>query len=458
LQDGDGGDGAGLASLADSSDSRAEAQVVDEHDAPPIGQPDVVPTGANGAGPTDANDADQVVKTDPPLVDKIDAGPTDANEAGQVGETGGPHCQLTITDLTARSGDHVTGRVRAAPTVSQFLNVMVERIGARTTRDHLVMFERIGGVWKETDVSATSALMPRPGIDHCNFTTVTDVGTFGESNNGPTILFEIWTGVSPAGEFLFYLRSNNDPWNDCLSVSGIANQIVRGPPESLTDGTAVALGPDHDALIFRWGGSVDFGGDDWKVRAHVGTGFVGSFAPWQFGGLHSFAGTRDDGTIAIFRSQQVDVWKQDTHAPSGARITGSVLAWISIGEENLAATSDDGHLWLFSHASGGDWQTTDVTVADGETAVGRPTRYDLPASFVGEEVIIARNASGHLIYHWRDRNLQWHSFDLSLTPTGVEPVLGDPDAWATPVEAIAAQGSDGRLLVFDGLSCLRTAP
>ncbi len=305
-----------------------------------------------------------------------------------------------------------------------------------------------------TDISGLSAENPRGDINGCILTTAADLGTYGQSNNGPDFAIQTWTAVSPAAELLLFLQYNDGPWNDCLSVSGNARQLVIGAPEPLFDSGVVAIGPDHDALVIRWGG-LPPGGDDWQVRARLGSGFVQGFTSWRYDGMNSFAGVHEDGTISVFRSSQLDVWKEDATAPMGPRVSEVPLGWTSVHAENLAVTSSDHHLLLFSHRTGEAWQMTDVTALDGEMAMGRPTRYELPMSFDTEEVLIARNVAGHLIYHWRDRNLLWHAFDLSRASQIDTPVLGDPSAWGVPVQAVAAEGADGRLLVFEGLECFR---
>ena len=264
--------------------------------------------------------------------------------------------------------------------------------------------------------------------------------------------------MSPAAELLLFLQFNGSPWNDCLSVSHNARQLVRSLPEALTDGGMAVIGPDHEALVIRWGGFPWNGGDDWQVRARLGSGFVGGFTAWKYDGMHSFAGIHEDGTISIFRSTVLDVWKEDTLAPTGPRIVDVPIAWTSLRAENLAATSDDQHLILFSHRAGEEWQTTDITALDGERAIGRAARYELPNAFDTEEVLIARNVAGHLIYHHRERDLGWRAVDLSRESKIETPILADPAAWAVPVQAVAAQGADGRLLVFEGLECLRPTP
>jgi hypothetical protein len=393
-----------------------------------------------------------------------DAPELDARDAGSdldavVEGSGGPTCPIKITDLTYLFGDRVTGRVAASGGLNPYTKVVTEQIGARTPRDHLVMYERVAGSWTKTDVSALSATNPNPrvGNERCTLTTVVELGAHGQSKDGSNFFIQTWTALSPAAELLLYLQYNDGPWNDCLSVSNDAHQLVRSAPEGLTDGSAVAIGPDHDALVFRWGG-IPPGGDDWQVRARLGSGFVGGFTAWNYDDMHSFAGIRDDGSVAVFRSTMLDVWKEDATEPAGPRIVDVPLGWTSLHAENLAATSEERHLVFFSHRAGERWQFTDVTALDGETAVGRPTRYELPSSFDTEEVLIARNVAGHLIYHFRDRNLKWHAYDMSRETQMETPIMADPSAWAVPAPAVAAQGSDGRLLVFDGLECLRSLP
>ena len=108
-------------------------------------------------------------------------------------------------------------------------------------------------------------------------------------------------------------------------------------PEALTDGGMAVIGPDHEVLAIRWGGFPWNGGDDWQVRARLGSGFVGGFTAWKYDGMHSFAGIHEDGTISIFRSTVLDVWKEDTLAPTGPRIVDVPIAWTSLRAENLAA-------------------------------------------------------------------------------------------------------------------------
>jgi hypothetical protein len=367
----------------------------------------------------------------------------------------GPVCPIRMTDVTTMFGERVTGRVVASAGVNPYTKLMTERIGARTTRDHLVMFERVAGSWNKTDISGGASEHPRTDGDLCILATAADVGNFGETNNGSDTLIQQWTAVSPAAELLLFLQFNGDPWNDCLSISHNARQLVRSLPETLTDGGMAVIGPDHEALVFRWGGFPWNGGDDWQVRARLGSGFVGGFTAWKFDGMHAFAGVHEDGTLSVFRSTVLDVWKEDASPPAGPRIVGVPLAWTSLRSENLAATSDQQHLVVFSREATGDWRATDVTALDGETAIGRPARYELPNAFATEEVLIARNVAGHLVYHHRDRNSHWSAVDLSRASTIDTPVLGDPAAWGTPVQAAAAQGADGRLLVFEGLECLR---
>jgi hypothetical protein len=319
------------------------------------------------------------------------------------------------------------------------------------------MFERVADAWKMTDISGLSANNPRIGGDICILTTVAELGAYGQSNDGPDTFIQTWIAESPAAELLLYLQYNDSPWNDCLSVSHNTRQLVRSAPEPLTDSSTVAIGPDHDALVFRWGG-IPPAGDDWQVRARLGMRFIGGFTGWKYDGMHSFAGVHDDGSISVFRSSVLDVWKEDATAPAGPRVVDVPISWTSLRSENLAATTEDRHLVFFSHRTGEAWQLTDVTSADGETAVGRPTRYELPSSFDTEEVLIARNADGHLVYHFRDRNLKWHAFDVSRASQIDTPILGDPSAWGAPVQAVAAQAADGRLLVFEGLECLRSMP
>jgi hypothetical protein len=260
--------------------------------------------------------------------------------------------------------------------------------------------------------------------------------------------------VSPASELLLFLQFDAGPWDDCMSISHNAHQLVRSQPEAMADDAMAVIGPDHDALVVRWG-NFPPGGDDWQVRARLGAGFVGGFTAWDYDGLHGFAGIHADGTISIFRSTVRDVWKEDGLVPSGPRIVAVPVAWPSLRTENLAATSDTQHLILFSHRTGEEWQTTDVTALDGESAVGRVARYELPNAFDTEEVLIARNVAGHLVYHHRDRELAWRAIDLSRQANIDAPMLGDPAAWGEPVQAVAAQAADGRLLVFEGLECLR---
>jgi hypothetical protein len=299
-----------------------------------------------------------------------------------------------------------------------------------------------------------SAGNPRTGPEACILSTATEVGCFDQTINGWSRI-QTWTAVSPAAELLLYLQYDSGPWNDCLSVSANAHQLVRSAPETLTNGRGmVVLGLDYDALVFRWG-YFPPGGDDWQVRARLGANFVGGFTAWKYDAMDSFAGIHDDGSITIFRSTELDQWKQDAMSATGPRIVDVPLAWTSIRYENLAATSNEHHLIHFSHRTGEPWLSTDVTLEDGETAIGRVARYDAPGTLDTEEVLIARNVAGHLIYHWRDPDLGWHAFDLSRASKLDTPVLGDPAAWATPVQAAVAQGTDGRLLLFEGLECFR---
>jgi hypothetical protein len=406
--------------------------------------------------PVSTDDAADAASDAPEPADVVDGPLSDADFEVKT-EAAAPNCPVKTTDVTAVFGERIAGRVVAIGSVNPYTKLMTERIGARTTRDHFVMFERVAGSWSKTDVSEASAQNPRTGGDICILSTAADVGSFGESNNGKDVLIQSWTAVSPAAELLLYLQFNGDPWADCLSVSHNARQLVRSAPETLTDTGMAVIGPDHDALVFRWGGFPWNGGDDWQVRARLGAGFVGGFTAWKYDGMHSFAGIHDDGTITIFRSSVLDLWKEDAVAPAAPRIVDVPIGWTSTRGENLAATSEDQHLFQFTHRTGEPWLLTDVTSADGEKAVGRPTRYELPSGFDTEEVLIARNPAGHLVYHLRDRDQKWHAFDLSRASRIDAPILGDPSAWATPVQAVAAQAADGRLLVFEGLECFRGA-
>jgi hypothetical protein len=392
----------------------------------------------------------------PDPVDVVDAAASDTGVDMRIDSFVQPNCPVKVTDLTAIFGERIAGRVVAKASVNRYTKLMTERIGAHTTGDHFVFFERVGALWSKTDVSALSGVNPRTGPDACILSTATDVGFFGESNDDK-ILIQTWTTVSPAAELLLHLQFDDGPWSDCFSISGNAHQLVRSAPELLTsDRGMVVIGPHHDALVFRWG-YFPPAGDDWQVRARLGSNFIGGFTAWRYDAMDSFAGVRDDGSIAIFRSTVLDQWKQDAMSTVGPRIVDVPLAWTSVRYENLAATSIEQHLMHFSHRTGEPWLSTDVTLQDGETAIGRVARYDAPGTIDTEEVLIARNAAGHLIYHWRDPDLRWHAFDVSRASKLDTPMIGDPAAWATPGEAAAAQGADGRLLVFDGLGCFRTS-
>jgi hypothetical protein len=389
-------------------------------------------------------------------VDVVDASETGADVGVRIDSSVQPNCPVWITDVTAVFGERIAGRLVAKGGVNPFTMLMTERIAAHTTRDHFLFFERVAGAWRKTDISALSTDNRRTGPEGCLLSTATDVGYFEQKPNGD-MRIQTWTAVSPASELLLYLQYDAGPWNDCLSISGLTRQLVRSAPENLTsDRGMVVLGPDYDALVFRWG-FFPPGGDDWQVRARLGSNFVGSFTTWKYDGLDSFAGVHDDGTIAVYRSSVQDQWRQDAMSVVGPRIVDVPLGWTSTRNENLAATTEDHHLVHFSHRTGEPWFVTDVTLYDGETAVGRMARYEIPGGFDTEEVLIARNVAGHLIYHWRDPELRWHAFDLSRSWKIEMPVLGDPAAWSTPVEAVAAQGPDGRLLVFEGLECFRAS-
>jgi hypothetical protein len=446
----------------DAADARDVRGASSEDDAAPEGAiestRDAAPEAPAPADAPDASTSDGDLGTASDAsaeVGSADASTFGGNSDARTDAIPGPVCPIRMTDVTATFGERITGRVVANASVNPYTKLMTERIGARTTRDHLVMFERVAGSWSKTDISGGASEHPRTDGDLCILATAADVGNFGETNNGSDTLIQQWTAVSPAAELLLFLQFNGDPWNDCLSVSHNARQLVRSLPETLTDSGMAVIGPDHEALVIRWGGFPWNGGDDWQVRARLGSGFVGGFTAWKFDGMHGFAGIHEDGTLSIFRSTVLDVWKEDAVPPSGPRIVGVPLAWTSLRSENLAATSDEQHLVVFSREATGSWQATDVTALDGETAIGRPARYELPNAFVTEEVIIARNVAGHLVYHHRDRHSQWSAVDLSRASKIDTAVLGDPAAWGTPVQAVAAQGADGRLLLFEGLECLR---
>ncbi len=385
-----------------------------------------------------------------------DADPPDT--AGDTNDGGLPSgCSTTITDLSALLGTRVRGRLEVVVTT----NPTIERLATVTPRDWFVLLQREGQHWTMRDLTADSAGAKNPD-GPCFDPTVAAVGNFGTRINGD-LHIEFWNALGTTGEFLSFLRIAGQPWS-CLDVSSIAQQRIRGAPVDVTNGS-MALGPEHRALLFRFGGFPPLG-DGWKVRDSIGSALVGSFAEWHSpSGGESLAGLRDDGTIAVFRlrPEMPDTWVEDSAVVNGTPMRGDVIAWKSRSVENLAATSESRHLFVFSHSEGSDWKATDVTLLDGETAQGRPARHEIMDGMAIEEAIAARNEAGQLIYHHRDAQGKWRAFDVSCAARGEELVFGDPAGWAArdaagaAVEALAAEGSDGRLLLFEGFAKLRSS-
>jgi len=363
-------------------------------------------------------------------------------------------CPIHVTDVTRLSGGQVAGPVAVGVSVNRTLNHVDERIMAHSPLDHMLLFERIGS-WQQV-IDVTKVVVPTSSMQSCQVSTIRAVGQFGESINDAFTTIDFWTALTTDGRFIQVMSYDGGAWNNCVDVTSVSHQSFVGPPQSLTDhGSSVLLGPSHQALVMRWASFAD----DWRVRSQVGGNLVGSFASWKSPQkADSFAAMQDDGSIQIFRSTLQDVWKQDVvDARAGTPMVGGVVGWSDAAAEYLAAAGQNGDLFLFTGGNG-SWQATDVTQEDGETAVGVPTRYELANAASGEQVLVARNATNHLIYHWRDPSLRWHAFDLSTAVPGGEAVEADPTGWGAPAEAVAAQGIGDRLLLFEGLECLRGKP
>jgi hypothetical protein len=431
------GDDAGDASLvADglTRDGRDSGTIADDASTPP-GTPDA------DRGPS------------------LDADERDSMAAGDtIGDEGG-----TIRDLSAETGMRVSGRLAVG--LDSRMG-QIERIGVRSPLRHFLLFERVNhGAWSVRDNSFAAPNTTDP----CNdLETIADVGDFSISGNNRD-LYSFWDVRNQANELLLFMSYNNAEW-ECLNVSHNArgdagNELIRGVPQRLTPppplSVIASLGPSGEILLFRWGLLPVAGGDDWKVRVRIGDRFTGMFTTWQDpNGVHSFAVMRDFTDLTIFRMQAVDQWAEEAFRPlRSPGFVGEMVGWADNVAEHLVGVSLDHHLVLFDRSGSNEWATTDVTAVDRATAIGRPARYRIPGT--SEDAIVARNEIGHLLYHWRDALGRWRAHDLSQRSQGEELVFGDPAAWSVPdsstqpEEAVVAEGSGQRLLIFEGLANVR---
>ena len=152
----------------DAADGRGAADDSASEDAP-TDDGTVEPAWDGGSDASDQADALEASTPDGEL--EAGSAPIDAAEAATLGidldarsdAVLAPPCPIRITDVTATFGERIAGRVVVSASVNPYTKLMTERIGARTTRDQLVMFERVAGSWSKTDISRGAMDYPRNG-------------------------------------------------------------------------------------------------------------------------------------------------------------------------------------------------------------------------------------------------------------------------------------------------------
>ncbi len=165
---------------------------------------------------------------------------------------------------------------------------------------------------------------------------------------------------------------------------------------------------------------------------------------------HIAARTKEGDLLVHFRQQGQD-WKAvNVSEVTGRKIVGPPVAWTSKNGdkivEHVAARDGSQNLLAFYWMPGQNWKVVDVTAKTGVSVSGGLTAWMTPV-----EHLAGRSPSGDLIVFLWQPHTDWVAVNASKE-AGAQ-IVGDPLAWtvgkgAGPTEHIAAEGSNGDLMVF----------
>lgn len=284
-----------------------------------------------------------------------------------------PQHDWQVVNITAKTGQHVTGGIAAWQTKNG--PFLVEHLAARTPAGDLIVF------WWS----------PQHDWQALNVSTKTGRRVAGapvswQTPNGPLVV-EHLAARGPHNELLVFWWSPAHDW-----------QVL-----DITEKTHRAVAHDPTA----W-------------QSHNGTMLV-----------EHLAAASPDGTLSVFWWSPVHDWQAlDVSAIAGGSAAGRTTSWLTGTVEHVAVRGTNHELFAYWWTPATNWRVVDVTAITGLPIAEVGAVHQLQETGENAEILVARGTDESLLRFWWRPDRDWQVQDLSQA-TGFADIVA-PASWETP--------------------------
>jgi M6 family metalloprotease-like protein len=304
-----------------------------------------------------------------------------------------PQHDWQVVNITAKTGQHVTGGIAAWQTPNG--PFLVEHLAARSPSGDLIVF------WWS----------PQHDWQALNVSTK--------------------TGHRIAGAPVSWVTPNGTQTVEHLAARGLRQEL----------------------LVFWWSPSHDWQALD--VSAKTGRHVSNDPTAWQSHNgtmlVEHLAAASPDDTLSVFWWSPAHDWQAlNASSIAGGTATGRAASWTTGNVEHVAVRGRSSELFVYWWTPATNWRVTDVTAITGATVDDVGGVYQLGETNANVELLDARGTDSSLLRFWWRPDRDWQSQNLSHA-TGV-PTTVPPATWHTPngpatVEHAAVVTPRGSLVV-----------
>lgn len=267
--------------------------------------------------------------------------------------------------------------------------------------------------------------------------------------------------TSPQGD-LIHFRGSGSNWIS-KNISTMTGQKITGSVTRWTyrgDGHIAGIGPGDELVVFS--GNIN----SWNTRNltnELGLNILGPLTSWVTPNgsnrVPHIAGRTPTGDLIVFWLSTTGDWKfVNVSEITGRHIAGGICNWQRRNGpylvEHLAARAANGEFLVFQWSPNHDWRVANVSRYNLENINSYPDVYQRRDSNGENVVVIAfKGDDENLFIHWWKQSSSWLA--INLTAATEERVFDSPVSWVSydrlnkPIENVAAQGDDYRLLIFN---------